>query len=89
MRPSHVPETSDARAMVDAARQAAASHADGQGPARVSIAVVDGGGHLLLFERLDGASPASSETAIAKARSTPPTATPPAAPGGEGDWETF
>lgn len=68
MRPSHVLEASDARAMVDAARQAAASHGDGQGPARVSLAVVDGGGHLLLFERLDGASPASSETAIAKAR---------------------
>lgn len=35
---------------------------------RVSVAVVDAGGHLLAFERRDGASAASSEVAIAKAR---------------------
>ena len=34
----------------------------------VSVAVVDAGGHLLCFERRDGASAASSELAIAKAR---------------------
>lgn len=33
-----------------------------------SIAVVDAGGHLLLFERLDGSFPASSTVAIEKAR---------------------
>jgi glc operon protein GlcG len=34
----------------------------------VSIAVVDDGGHLLAFERLDGASPASSYISTEKAR---------------------
>ena len=34
----------------------------------MSVAVVDGGGHLLAFQRLDGASISSAETAIAKAR---------------------
>ena len=33
-----------------------------------SIAVVDAGGHLLLFERLDGSFPASTTVAIEKAR---------------------
>lgn len=33
-----------------------------------SIAVVDAGGHLLLFERLDGSFPASASVAIEKAR---------------------
>ncbi len=33
-----------------------------------SIAVVDAGGHLLLFERLDGSFPASANVAIEKAR---------------------
>mgnify|MGYP000240468062 CR=1 FL=1 len=33
-----------------------------------SIAVVDAGGHLLLFERLDGSFPASATVAIEKAR---------------------
>ncbi len=33
-----------------------------------SIAVVDAGGHLLMFERLDGSFPASSTVAIEKAR---------------------
>ena len=36
--------------------------------AQVSIALCDGGGHLLLVQRLDGASAASMEVAIAKAR---------------------
>ena len=34
---------------------------------RVNIAVVDDGGHLLAFARLDGARPASAPTAITKA----------------------
>lgn len=33
-----------------------------------SIAVVDAGGHLLMFERLDGSFPASATVAIEKAR---------------------
>lgn len=33
-----------------------------------SIAVVDAGGHLLLFERLDGSFPASATVAIEKAK---------------------
>lgn len=39
---------------------------DNQWP--VSIAVVDDGGHLLAFERLDGASPISAYIGIEKAR---------------------
>lgn len=34
----------------------------------VSFAIVDDGGHLLWFQRLDGAAPASSHIAPAKAR---------------------
>ncbi len=36
----------------------------------VAIAVVDEGGHLILFVRMDGASTGSIEIAIAKARSS-------------------
>ena len=58
----------DTRRLIEAAHRAANAHIDEQGAARVSIAVVDSGGHLLGMERRDGASPASAETAIAKAR---------------------
>jgi glc operon protein GlcG len=34
---------------------------------KVNIAIVDGGGHLLLFARMDGARPASGYTALTKA----------------------
>jgi uncharacterized protein GlcG (DUF336 family) len=34
----------------------------------VTIAIVDGGGHLLALQRLEGASPASSDIAVGKAR---------------------
>ncbi|MBM5797184.1 MAG: heme-binding protein [Cyanobacteria bacterium M_surface_7_m2_040] len=61
-------ERSDARAIVEAAHQAAEQHGDTLGPARVSIAVADSGGHLLMLERRDGASVSSADTAIAKAR---------------------
>ena len=55
--------------LADCRSIAAASHlAADQHQARVSIAVVDAGGHLLLLERRDGSSPASAEAAIAKAR---------------------
>ncbi len=36
-------------------------------PLKVNIAVVDDGGHLVAFERMDGARPASGYTAITKA----------------------
>ena len=36
---------------------------------KVNIAVVDDGGHLMAFERMDGARPASLYTAITKATS--------------------
>ncbi len=68
MRSVPVLEARDARRIIEAANQAAVAHSDAAGPARVSIAVVDAGGQLLAFERRDGASPASAETAIAKAR---------------------
>jgi glc operon protein GlcG len=50
---------------------------------KVNIAVVDDGGHLLAFARMDGARPASSYTAITKATSaaTLRAATGPQPPG--------
>ena len=56
-------ELADCRAIVAAAQSEAA-----QRQAVVSVAVVDAGGHPLLVERRDGASPASVEAALAKAR---------------------
>ena len=56
-------ELADCRAIVAAAHTEAA-----QQHAVVSVAVVDGGGHPLLLERGDGASPASAAAALAKAR---------------------
>lgn len=53
-----------AQKVMDAAvTYAAANQAPGG-----SIAIVDAGGHLLLFERLDGSFPASATVAIEKAR---------------------
>ena len=53
----------------DCRRIVAASEAMAQhDQAAVSIALCDGGGHLLFLQRLDGASAASTEAAIAKAR---------------------
>ena len=51
--------------MLDAARQEANSQGWG-----VSIAIVDDGGHLLAFERLDEAGAISSYIAIEKARTS-------------------
>ena len=68
MQATHQLQLGDVRQIVEAAHCAAAAHGDAAGPARVSIAVVDGGGHLLTLDRRDGASAASAETAIAKAR---------------------
>ncbi|WP_433225560.1 GlcG/HbpS family heme-binding protein [Microtetraspora malaysiensis] len=43
-------------------------HAAGLG-ARVTVAIADGGGHLLLVDRMDGAPPLSARIAPAKASS--------------------
>lgn len=56
-------ELTDARQLI-AAAQAEAE----QRSARVTIAICDSGGHLLVLERRDGASCSSAETAAAKAR---------------------
>jgi uncharacterized protein GlcG (DUF336 family) len=56
-------ELNDCRAMVLAAQ----AEADRRS-AVVSLAIVDAGGHPLLLERRDGASPASVKAALAKAR---------------------
>ena len=51
-----------AEAVVGAAKKQAAAMA-----LKCNIAVVDDGGHLLAFVRMDGARPASAATAITKA----------------------
>jgi glc operon protein GlcG len=56
-------ELGDAERMLAAARTEAERHGWA-----VSIAIVDDGGHLLAFARLDGASPASARIAQDKAR---------------------
>ena len=56
-------ELADARALLATAASAARRHG-----AQVSLALVDAGGHGLLLERLDGASPASAAVALGKAR---------------------
>lgn len=53
-----------AQAVMAAAMAYAKAHQSPGG----SIAIVDAGGHLLLFERLDGSFPASASVAIEKAR---------------------
>lgn len=53
-----------ARQVIDAAIAYARANQSPGG----SIAVVDAGGHLLVFERLDGSFPASATVAIEKAR---------------------
>lgn len=63
MKTKSVLEYSDVRAIAQAA-EAEALH---NGWA-VSIAIVDDGGHLLWFSRLDGAAPISSHIAPGKAR---------------------
>ena len=54
--------------LADADRMLAAARAGERHGWAVSIAVVDDGGHLLAFARLDGASPASTYIAQDKAR---------------------
>jgi uncharacterized protein GlcG (DUF336 family) len=55
---------SGARVVIAAAKEKAQSL-----KLRVNVAVVDDGGHLIAFERMDGARPASAYTAITKATS--------------------
>ncbi len=55
-------------ALADARRIAAAAEAEALRNAwKVSIAIVDDGGHLLWLQRLDGAAPISAQIAPAKA----------------------
>lgn len=63
MRKALTLELTDAERLLEAA--VAETRRD---QARVAVAVVDGGGRLMAFRRLDGASPAAAEAAIAKAR---------------------
>jgi uncharacterized protein GlcG (DUF336 family)/catechol 2,3-dioxygenase-like lactoylglutathione lyase family enzyme len=63
MRPALALELADAERLLAAALAEALR--DGS---RVAAAVVDGGGRLIAFRRLDGASPAAADAAIAKAR---------------------
>ena len=56
-------ESQDIKAVAAAAEAEAIKH-----QWAVSIAIVDDGGHLLWFSRLDGAAPVSSHIAPAKAR---------------------
>lgn len=63
MRSAPLLELSDARRIAAAAQAEAARRT-----AAVTVAVVDAGGHPLLLERRDGASPASAAAALGKAR---------------------
>lgn len=55
--------------LVDIKKIAAAAEAEGlRHNWIVAIAIVDDGGHLLGFERMDGATPANAEIALEKAR---------------------
>lgn len=51
-----------AEAVLEAAKKKAAAMG-----LKCNVAVVDDGGHLLAFARMDGARPASASTAVAKA----------------------
>lgn len=63
MHPCLTLDLADCRAIAAAAHAEAEAHV-----ATVSVAIVDAGGHSLLLERRDGASPASAAAALAKAR---------------------
>jgi uncharacterized protein GlcG (DUF336 family) len=65
MKSKPVLEFSDVKAMAAAAEAEALKH-----NWAVSIAIVDDGGHLLWFARLDGAAPISSHIAPGKARTS-------------------
>ena len=65
MKSKPVLEFSDVKAMAAAAEAEALKH-----NWAVSIAIVDDGGHLLWFQRLDGAAPISAHIAPGKARTS-------------------
>ena len=65
MKTKPVLEFSDVKAMAAAAEAEAHKH-----NWAVSIAIVDDGGHLLWFQRLDGAAPISAHIAPGKARTS-------------------
>jgi uncharacterized protein GlcG (DUF336 family) len=65
MKTKSVLEFSDVKVMAAAAEAEALKH-----NWAVSIAIVDDGGHLLWFQRLDGAAPISADIAPAKARTS-------------------
>jgi glc operon protein GlcG len=65
MKSKPVLEFSDVKAMAAAAEAEAQKH-----NWAVSIAIVDDGGHLLWFQRLDGAAPISAHIAPGKARTS-------------------
>lgn len=56
-------ESSDVQTLLQAATAEAGAHGW-----KVSIAIVDDGGHLLGFTRLDGAAPISAAISVSKAR---------------------
>lgn len=57
--------------MADIQKMAAAAVQEAQANQwAVSIAIVDAGGHLLSFQRLDGAAPLSTQIAMGKARTS-------------------
>lgn len=58
-------ESADIQKIVAAAEQEAKAN-----QWAVSIAVVDAGGHLMAFQRLDGAAPLSAHIAVGKARTS-------------------
>ncbi|MGO4838048.1 heme-binding protein, partial [Rhizobiaceae sp. 2RAB30] len=57
-------EIVDARAVLAAAQKEAAANGW-----KISVSVVDAGGHPILFERMDGVAPATARVAFEKARS--------------------
>lgn len=63
MRNKPILEMSDIQRAIDAAVEKAQ-----QNRWAVSIAIVDDGGHILHFARLDGAAPMTAEMSVAKAR---------------------
>jgi uncharacterized protein GlcG (DUF336 family) len=65
MKTKPILEFSDVKAMAAAAEAEAIKH-----NWAVSIAIVDDGGHLLWFQRLDGAAPISAHIAPGKARTS-------------------
>lgn len=56
-------ELADARAVAEAATKEAAANGW-----KISVSVVDAGGHPILYERMDGAAPATARISLEKAR---------------------